>query len=143
MHARAAARCVAAHAAQLACSQVAALHPTTPQTAPQAFPAHCTLPLPHSCFLATCLFFLTAGKTTCSVFRMWARWLAAWQQGMTHNQVFITQSATLQDQVCWLHPRLCIVSLQRFECGVGKAVQSARGMVQGPLIGRVHAAFAA
>lgn len=25
--------------------------------------------------------------------------MAAWQQGMTHNQIFITQSATLQDQV--------------------------------------------
>lgn len=142
MHARAAARCVAAHAAQLACRQVAALHPTTPETAPQAFPAHCTLPLPHSRLLATRLFFPTAGKTTCSVFRMWARWLAAWQQGMTHNQVFITQSATLQDQVCLLHPHLCIDDLQVGRSG-GKAVRSARGMMQDQPVRRVHAAFAA
>jgi hypothetical protein len=32
---------------------------------------------------------------------MWSRWLAAWQQGTTFNQVFVTASATLQDQVRW------------------------------------------
>lgn len=41
-----------------------------------------------------------AGKTTCAVFRMWSHWLTAWHKGDTFNQVFVTASATLQDQVC-------------------------------------------
>eukprot|EP00887_Chlorella_sp_A99_P006107 scaffold22.g6107.t1 len=46
------------------------------------------------------------GKTTVAVFRMWGRWLAAWQQGQPFHQVFLTASATLQDQVAKSFARL-------------------------------------
>ncbi|KAK9807285.1 hypothetical protein WJX73_007725 [Symbiochloris irregularis] len=40
------------------------------------------------------------GKTTCAVFRMWARWHTFYQQSTEpFNQVFLTASATLRQQV--------------------------------------------
>ncbi|PSC76135.1 TPR and ankyrin repeat-containing 1-like isoform A [Micractinium conductrix] len=39
------------------------------------------------------------GKTTVAVFRMWSHWLTAWRRGDAYNQVFVTASATLQEQV--------------------------------------------
>ena len=39
------------------------------------------------------------GKTTCACFKLFARWLAAWRLGETHNQIFITASGTLRREV--------------------------------------------
>jgi hypothetical protein len=41
------------------------------------------------------------GKTTCAVFRMFARWRAAFEEGRPLHQVFVTVSATLKEQVSW------------------------------------------
>jgi hypothetical protein len=46
-------------------------------------------------------------------FRMWGRWLAAWQQNGVFNQVFVTASATLQDQA----RNLLLVQSSKLHCG--------------------------
>lgn len=40
------------------------------------------------------------GKTTCAVYRMWSLWLLHHDQKEDFNQIFITASATLKNQVC-------------------------------------------
>ena len=46
------------------------------------------------------------GKTTCAVYRLWARWLLARQAGVPLTAVFITASATLRSQVAASFRRL-------------------------------------
>ena len=46
------------------------------------------------------------GKTTCAVYRLWARWLLARQAGVPLTAVFITASATLRTQVAASFRRL-------------------------------------
>ena len=46
------------------------------------------------------------GKTTCAVYRLWARWLLARQAGVALTAIFITASATLRTQVAASFRRL-------------------------------------
>lgn len=51
------------------------------------------------------------GKTICAVYRMWSQWLLHHKQEDRLNQLFITASATLKQQVCKSNPSVSKISL--------------------------------